>query len=211
MEMANDVERLRQHLGLLKIDLLGHSNGGTIALGFAERHPNGLNKLILVTHWLEGYDDSATWKGFLDSRRHNPDYAEAVAAIEEMEAEPIELTTDEELRLSLTREFPFYVAHPRIHLDPFLKAMGRPSLWVNKAQTLADKLNPIPEYDDLPKVKAETLIIGADEDPVCSAKVSRITHENIPRSKLVIIEDCGHFPWIEKPEEFFSLIIDFLT
>ena len=38
-DMADDIERLRLHLKLKQIDLLGHSNGGTIALAYVERYP----------------------------------------------------------------------------------------------------------------------------------------------------------------------------
>jgi len=65
-DMANDIERLRQHLGLEKIDLLGHSNGGTIALDYAERYPDKVQKLLLLTHDLYGYDDSANWQRFIE-------------------------------------------------------------------------------------------------------------------------------------------------
>jgi proline iminopeptidase len=48
-DMADDIERLRLHLGLSQIDLLGHSNGGTIVLIYAERYPDALRRLIVVT------------------------------------------------------------------------------------------------------------------------------------------------------------------
>ena len=37
--MADDVDRLRDYLGIDSIILIGHSNGGAIALDYAERYP----------------------------------------------------------------------------------------------------------------------------------------------------------------------------
>jgi pimeloyl-ACP methyl ester carboxylesterase len=35
--------------------------------------------------------------------------------------------------------------------------------------------------------------------------------ELIPGSRLIMIEKCGHFPMLEKPEEFDNLLIEFLS
>jgi pimeloyl-ACP methyl ester carboxylesterase len=47
--LVDDVEALREHLGLTRIDLLGHSAGANIAVQYAARHPTKLGKLVLVT------------------------------------------------------------------------------------------------------------------------------------------------------------------
>ena len=38
LDMAEDIEAVRVHMGLGKISLLGHSNSGAIALAYAERY-----------------------------------------------------------------------------------------------------------------------------------------------------------------------------
>src|SRR3954471_17519795 len=43
-----DLEALRDHLGYAKIDLLGHSWGGFLAMAYAARHPERIERLILV-------------------------------------------------------------------------------------------------------------------------------------------------------------------
>lgn len=39
---------MRRYLGLPSIALMGHSGGGTIALEYAERHPNAADKIVLL-------------------------------------------------------------------------------------------------------------------------------------------------------------------
>lgn len=48
-QMADDIAGLIQHLGLEKADLLGYSLGGTVALQTAIRHPELINKLVLIS------------------------------------------------------------------------------------------------------------------------------------------------------------------
>jgi pimeloyl-ACP methyl ester carboxylesterase len=45
---VDDVEALRMHLGLDRIDLLGHSAGGALALLYAARHPDRVGRLVLL-------------------------------------------------------------------------------------------------------------------------------------------------------------------
>ncbi|BCL78024.1 alpha/beta hydrolase [Ktedonobacteria bacterium brp13] len=47
--MADDIAGLIQHLGLEKVDLLGYSLGGAVALQTAIRHPERINQLVLIS------------------------------------------------------------------------------------------------------------------------------------------------------------------
>ncbi|MFH8484576.1 alpha/beta fold hydrolase [Streptomyces longisporoflavus] len=47
--LVEDVETLRRHLGLPRMDLLGHSGGANIAAQYAARHPDHLGKLALIS------------------------------------------------------------------------------------------------------------------------------------------------------------------
>jgi proline iminopeptidase len=62
----------------------------------------------------------------------------------------------------------------------------------------------------LDKVKAKTLCLSCDQDPICSEKSARATAEGIEGAELRVIRDCGHFPWIEKPDEFLEEVLRFM-
>ncbi len=47
--LANDIAGLIQHLGLEKVDLLGYSLGAAVALQTAIRHPERVNKLVVIS------------------------------------------------------------------------------------------------------------------------------------------------------------------
>lgn len=48
-QMADDIAGLIAHLGLEKADVLGYSLGGAVALQTAIRHPERVNKLVLIS------------------------------------------------------------------------------------------------------------------------------------------------------------------
>lgn len=46
--LVDDVEALREHLGLDQMDLLGHSGAANLAVQYAARHPDRVRRLVLV-------------------------------------------------------------------------------------------------------------------------------------------------------------------
>jgi pimeloyl-ACP methyl ester carboxylesterase len=39
---------------------------------------------------------------------------------------------------------------------------------------------------------------------------AQIIHEGISGSKLAVFEKSGHFPWLDEPDLFFSMVTNFL-
>ncbi len=50
-----------------------------------------------------------------------------------------------------------------------------------------------------------TLIIQGRQDPMPETVAIEI-HETIQNSQLVFIDECGHFPWIEQPKDFYRAV-----
>ena len=60
--------------------------------------------------------------------------------------------------------------------------------------------------DELGKVDAPcVLVYGYDDFPVTPGAGLRL-HLALSNSKLILIEDCGHFYWLEQPEVFDTLV-----
>jgi proline iminopeptidase len=65
-------------------------------------------------------------------------------------------------------------------------------------------------YDSRPglrHVSVPALVIQGVQDPIATAEIVR---DAVPGSRLVLIDECGHFPWIEQPEKFYPLVNAFL-
>jgi pimeloyl-ACP methyl ester carboxylesterase len=56
----------------------------------------------------------------------------------------------------------------------------------------------------------QTLIVSGKQDSIVPIDSMRIYNESIPGSSLSLIDQSGHRPEIEKPEEFLKLLINFL-
>ena len=59
-------------------------------------------------------------------------------------------------------------------------------------------------------VRAPALIVVGDRDLVASPKAAARLHLGLAGSKLLLVEDAGHFPWLEQPAAFFGNVGDFL-
>ena len=56
----------------------------------------------------------------------------------------------------------------------------------------------------------QTLIVSGRQDSIVPIDSLRIYNESIPGSSLSLIDQSGHRPEIEKPEDFLKLLINFL-
>jgi len=79
-----------------------------------------------------------------------------------------------------------------------------------KLQNLYKDIASYDIHDNLSKINCPTLVVHGDHDDN-PLEGSQKIHENIPNSKFVLLKNCGHFPFIETPDEFFKTIRDFLS
>lgn len=62
----------------------------------------------------------------------------------------------------------------------------------------------------LPRIQVPTLIIWGDQDELTTAAEAQILNKGIRDSSIVFLNDCGHFPHLERPREFIKAVCDFL-
>jgi len=64
--------------------------------------------------------------------------------------------------------------------------------------------------EQLPQIRANTLIIHGEKDTLVPLVCSREAHKLIPGSSLYIMEGCGHWPQRDNPAEFNRVVGAFL-
>ena len=70
--------------------------------------------------------------------------------------------------------------------------------------------NPkLPAY--LATVPTPTLITWGRQDAIIPINCAELYKQALPNASLHIIEHCGHFPYLEKPEEFVKIVLEFLS
>ncbi len=65
--------------------------------------------------------------------------------------------------------------------------------------------------DLLARVNVPTRIVWGRQDQIVPLECGQLYQKAIPGSDLVVMDDCGHVPQIEKPDEFARLALDFLA
>ena len=211
--MADDIEALRQRLGVDSIDLLGHSDGGTIALEYAERHPEHLRKLVLVAPAVLGDRDEKTIHATMKLWENDPVYRDAVREVRAADTDWRAADFDDAKFLaSLTKMLPLYLSDPQRYLDPFIKSFGDSSLsaFSQIAEEDAMRKDARDQTRDLGRVRAKTLILNGTVDWVCPYPVAQRLHEALPGSQLSLYANRAHMLWIEAPDRFFAEVEQFL-
>jgi pimeloyl-ACP methyl ester carboxylesterase len=60
-------------------------------------------------------------------------------------------------------------------------------------------------------VNIPTQIVWGRQDQIVPVECAEMFKNAIPGSKLSIIDNCGHVPDIEKPDEFIKIALDFMA
>ncbi|GAB4341190.1 MAG: alpha/beta fold hydrolase [Leptolyngbyaceae cyanobacterium] len=200
---VEDMEALRQHLGLDKIVVIGASYGGMVALTYASRYPEYVSHLIAIV--------TVPDARFLERAKQ----ILAERGTEEQQAIAQHLwdgTFRDEEHL---REY-FRVLGPMYSLtfDP-----DAPQNSWKRAILSADAINEafggfLRAYDvrdQLHKITAPTLVIGARHDWICPPEFSEEIAALIPNSDLRIFENSGHGVRADEPEALLDAIAGFIV
>ncbi|WP_169747137.1 alpha/beta fold hydrolase [Edaphobacter aggregans] len=207
--MADDLDHLRDYLGLDKICLIGHSSGGTITLEYAERHPTHLEKGILIDPAVLGDRDDKQIEEYISLWKDDPKYKKAVKNVPDDDDTP---KTNAEATARLLSYINLYFSNPEIYVPIFLKqAKGsQVSATTENAHKAADRVAAREQRQDYGIVQAKILIINGTVDWICPYQVAQRIYQGISGSELDLYANVGHFPWIEEPHRFFSDVTAFL-
>jgi pimeloyl-ACP methyl ester carboxylesterase len=70
------------------------------------------------------------------------------------------------------------------------------------------------DYDaksSLGDIRPPVLVIVGDDDFIVPLSQARILQEGIPNAELAIIENSGHFSYVEKPKDFRDAVFKWLS
>jgi proline iminopeptidase len=197
-QLVADLEALRARLGQEKVWMMGHSEGGMQVLHYACRHSDRVSGLILLsTKASVGPSDRLGFMARVLRRKDESWFPEASKAYQ---AGPPK--TDQEMAAWIQKLMPAYWADPR-RMEKHQEHFAATSMSIEAMRgTHASRDSPFDLSADLKKVTAPALIITGDKDIVCPPAGARQLHLSLPNSKFLLLDDCGHFPWLEQADEF---------
>ncbi len=199
-QLADDANVLREILGYDKIGIIGHSAGGCIALNYAIRHPENISYLILIdTFPADDYEEEMMT--LLQNKNPTPETIEVLNT-------PVDPTI-EGFRNRLRVLSPLYYYDYNSEMEQIVNKVIDNSILnpetAAKSNILFAKFNV---SSQLTKINVPTLILVGKEDFICPPSQAQRMHKSIPNSELILFEKCGHYPFNEVADEFFSVLRD---
>ena len=189
-DMAKDYKAALETLGISQTDVIGISQGGMIAQYLAIDNPELINKLVLVVT-LSRQNETVknvinNWLKFAEMNDYKNIFID---------------TTEKSYTESRLRKYrPFY---------PLLSKISKPK---NLKRFIIQAKSCISHnsYDELEKIKCNTLVIGVDDDKIVGKETSEELSEKIKDSKLVKYNGFGHGVY-EEVKDFNEQILEYLS
>lgn len=208
---ARDVEALRRHLGLPRIDLLAHSAGCLTAQEYAAAHPGRVRRAVLVTPVGRAArePDPAELAALRAARAGEPWYPDAADAEHRLAAGgPHDAAAAAELGRR-TAPFSWH------HWDAARATEYRPEHacrhpWLREA-FYAGSAGTGPRTERLAASGVPVLVLAGASDGMVGTAPARAVADCHPGSRLEVLPASGHRPWVEEPRRFVDLVSAFLA
>ncbi|MGR3276539.1 alpha/beta fold hydrolase [Acaryochloris marina NIES-2412] len=199
---VEDMEALRQYLGLERIGLLGFSYGGMVALTYASRYPNHVSQLIPVV--------TAADSRFLT-------LAQAKLAREGTPEQQViaqvlwdgQFASEQQLQEYFQLLGPLYSLTFDLDksMDAWRRVIFNPEA-INQA--FGGFLRTYDIRAALLQISVPTLVIGAEKDWICPPQFSREIAQAIPNARLEIVPNSGHSIRADAPKILLELVSNFM-
>jgi pimeloyl-ACP methyl ester carboxylesterase len=195
------VDDLLAELGVTRAVVVGNSMGGFIGAEIAIRFGTWVDRLVLVS--AAGLT--------IEHQRNLYRLARATGVITAMGAGWLASRADWLARRPRSRKqiLAVVAAHPGRLPGPLvaeqLRGSGKPGF-----VPAMDALTSYPIRDRLPEIKAPTLIVWGDKDPLVPVRDAWEFGRLIPDARVVVYEDTGHVAMLERPAAFNALLKEFL-
>jgi pimeloyl-ACP methyl ester carboxylesterase len=187
-------------LGIDRAVVVGHSAGGNIAARFAVRHPDRLDRLVLVDAAVIGLSGPPPFIGRLIGFAPITRWAQILL--------PLALTRD-----SLAGALRGFYADPAQVtpevVDGYWRAFQTAG-WPNGLTGLSrDASSPLAE-EAIRGIAAPTLLIWGEQDTVTPLEQGERLRGLLPDARLEVIPEAGHQPMEEAREAFNAALLGFL-
>jgi proline iminopeptidase len=199
---ADDIDALRAALGFDRWTVLGHSYGAFIALTYAMKFPERTTALVTIGGAASFEHGPAVIENL--DKREQPD---AAGALREVLGQPAR--DDQHLADVWPRILPLYfhqwnARHANALADTIFSAAG-----YNRGSELLATYNI---KGELARITSPTFLVVGGDDFITPADIGTAALvKGIPHTKVAIIPNAGHFPFLEQPVAFDAELRKYLT
>ncbi|WP_295797003.1 alpha/beta hydrolase [Mucilaginibacter sp.] len=192
-DYATDMLALMDSLGIVTFHLAGLSQGGQFIMEIFRQAPKRVKSLILA--------DTFASLDTPETKQLRYDTADR------LEKEGMDFYADEAIFKMILREHVTTMPEIAAHVIKMMKSTlpkGAATALRARAERI-DYLNLV-----LPSVNVPTLVVVGRQDEFTPVAKAEEMQEKLQNCKLVIVEDAGHMPNLEHPDEFNEVVLDFL-
>jgi pimeloyl-ACP methyl ester carboxylesterase len=179
------------------VDLVGLSTGGPITATFTARFPERVNKLVLI----DPIGAKILFLARILKVAATPIVGEAVISLVRSDLILKDIISDL-LDRELVGQFK----------DKYIAAMQykgfKRGILSSIRNGMLDSFLEI--YQRVGKLEKPVLLCWGRNDPTVPFKHSDVLRAALPKVEFHVIENCGHIPHYEKPEEFNPILLHFL-
>lgn len=203
----DDVEALRTHLGLDRLDLAGHSAGAALALQYAARHPDRIGRLVLLNPSPRAVGLEVTdldRRQLAELRRGEPWFPDAFAAFER-------IWSGQPTDADWTAITPFTwgrwdaVSQAQLAREANQKNTDAAALYYS-----AGAVDPEAVRSALTRLQARVLLVAGEYDVALPPKRAAEYAGLFRHAELAVQPGGGHYPWLDDPEWFVETVGGFL-
>jgi len=222
-EQVADLEALRAKLGYDKVDLIGHSWGGQIAMAYAVSYPQHVQHLVLVDSAAPKFSQTLFMfdQIFPDQLHEDEKLARSTKSEPQTGVHPDLPTTvnrlllgrshdGEMLRRYLGRDFYSQERFQQLIRDLSNEEIGE-IINNDVSQAVLSAIGAVDLTDDIKKLSVPTLIMWGRFDINVAVLTGWKILQAIPGAKMVIYEKSGHFPFYEEEAQFLHDLNQFLS
>ena len=202
-DMAANVRKVLQSLGIEKAAVVGHSMGGMLAARFAASYPDMTERVVIYNPI-----------GLTDAR-----YTQPWPSADELYKRTMAASHDQ-LYSQFSATIHRYFHTPgawKPEYEQFVRILYAPTLsgdWPRYAMVrsiLGQMVYLDPVVYDWPKIKVKALVLGGAEDTPDFPERAKHIAETIPGGELVLLPGLGHVPHVQAPEVFNAALLKFLN
>ncbi|MEV6396204.1 alpha/beta hydrolase [Streptomyces sp. NPDC051907] len=203
--LVDDVEALRAHLGLARIDLLGHSGGANLATQYAARYPEHVSTLALIAPGARAVGieiTGQTRRELAQLRRDEPWFPAAIAALE-----AITEGTGSDWEAIAPFLYGRWDAEAQRH-----HAASQPSNQEAVACFGSEgAFDPQATRAALAAFEARVLVLAGEFDMNTPPQSATEFAGLFPAAELVVQPGAGHYPWLDDADRFVATTAAFLS
>ncbi|MFG2562591.1 alpha/beta fold hydrolase [Streptomyces sp. NPDC048496] len=205
--LVDDLEALREHLGLDRMDLLAHSAGANLAALYVGRHPERVSKLALITPSVRAVDFTITGdlrRETAQLRRDEPWFPAAFAALEAIVAG--RATSDGWKAIA-----PFsYGRWDEVAQAHQAAGDEQMNMEVVAAFGAEGAFGPDATRAALARFASPVLLLAGEVDPGAPPRTMAEFAGLFPNAELVVQAGAGHYPWLDDAGRFVATTEAFL-